>query len=344
VVGSRVSNGVLAFDDVSDDKNSRTHELRDQLYQWVVNAVMPILSGNRCRIWSIGTRWAEGDVVSRQIATGEFQSTELKAVYKDETTGHLRSYWPMLYPFKKLLQILNMVGKTSFMLSYLNNSTGLQGAIFTADMLRTDYPRDDEGRPIFPEFDIIYLSVDAALKARQANDESAVAAVGIRTSPHTSLPQVWVLKLEHGQWGNMQVLERLETMWSTVIRNYNAKEYQVLFETVAGQQLFLTLMEEKPGFSIPMTSILTYNPVIDKGTRARPTAAAGERGDLIVDLNAPWYPRWFSQFIEFTGAVGQSDDLVDVLTQVVIYEFGDIGSYASFNATYDLTDIRGLSV
>lgn len=344
VVGSRVSNGVLALDDVSDDKNSRTAELRLQLWQWLVTTVMPILSGARSRIWAIGTLWAEGDVVSRLIDSGEFTHSEIKAIVKDEKTGKLKSYWKKLFPFKTLLKILNMVGKTSFMLSYLNNITGLAGAIFTADMLRTDYDRDEDGKPIFPEFEKIILSVDAALKTKESNDDSAIAIIGLRTSPHTSLPQMWILQIRYGHWKNMEVLENLESMWAIALGNYKADDYYVLFETVAGQSLFLTLMEQKPDFSIPQKDIQTYSPIHDKGTRARPAATAGERGDLILDLKASWYPKFFSQCIEFTGEQGQEDDLVDVVTQVAIYEFGDIGSYASFNASYTRASIAGLTL
>ena len=101
-------------------------------------------------------------------------------------------------------------GKTSFILSYLNNITALTGAIFTADMLRKDLPRDVEGSAIYPEFEKIILSVDAAIKKDEARDESSIATLGLTTNPNTNLPQLWVLKVEVDHWGNMEVLEHLE--------------------------------------------------------------------------------------------------------------------------------------
>lgn len=341
ITGSRVT-GVLTFDDTSDQDNARTKDLREQLWRWITDVVLPILSGDHYRIWSISTRWADGDTASQQIATGEYEYTEIRAITR--IGDKLRSYWPKQFPFKTLLSILNERGKTSFMLSYLNSIIGLSGAIFTADMLRTDFPRDDRGRPSFPEFEKIIVSMDAAIKIREANDESTIAIVGIRTSPHTSLPQLWVLRLRVDRWKNMEVLENLEAMWAIALHNYKADEYSVLIETVAGQQLFLTLMEQKPDFSIPPSLIDTYSPISDKVTRAQPIAAAGERGDLIVDLQASWYPKWFSQYIEFTGKDGNDDDLVDVISQVGIREFGDLNSYQSFNPSVTMAHIEGLSV
>lgn len=342
VIGSRVT-GVLALDDVSDHLNAGTQELRDQLWMWLTTVVLPILSGNHTRIWSIGTRWADGDVISHQIETGEYEHSEIKAINKDNK-GRLKSYWPKLFSFKTLLKILNQGGKTAFILAYMNNITALKGAIFTADMLRTDFPRDDFGRPVFPEFDKIVISVDAAITAKQASDESALAVLGIKQSPNTGLPQMWVLAMQHGHWKNMQVLENIEITWLSTLNRYKAKDYSVLIETVAGQQLFLTLMEQKKDFSVPQRYIDTYAPVSDKGTRARSTATAGERGDLLVDIKADWYAKWFSQCIEFTGEKGNADDLVDVMTQVGVREFGDINSYAIFNPSYTSTVVPGLTL
>lgn len=341
ITGGRIT-GILAMDDVSDQDNAKTDDLRKQLWHRITDILMPLLLGDHYRVWSISTRWADGDVPSRQMATKRYQYTELKAITR--VGEKLKSFWARQFPFPELLSILNHDGKTSFILQRMNNITGLSGAIFTADMLRTDFPRDEQGHPQFPEFDIIYLSTDAAIKAREANDESAIAALGIRTSPNTSLPQMWVLQIRVDHWGNMEVLEQLESMWASVTQNYKAHNYSVLFETTAGHQLFLTLMEQKPDFSIPMRYIETYSPVVDKGTRARSTAAAGERGDLLVDTKAVWYPKWFSQCIEFNGIQGNPDELVDVMTQVGVREFGDINSRTYFSPTVKTIHVPGLSL
>ena len=341
ITGGRVT-GIMAFDDVTDEDNARTAELRQQLWDRITNVIMPLLLGDHYRLWSIGTRWADGDVPSRQIATGIFQYTELKAITR--IGDKLKSFWQKLFPFKELINILNSDGKTTFLLQRMNSITALRGAIFTADMLRTDYPRDPAGRPIFPEFDRIVLSVDAAIKATEARDDSAIAIIGLCKSPHTSLPQMWILDLQYGHWKNMEVLENLERLWHNAIHNFKAKDYYVLFETVAGQQLFLTLMDVKPDFTIDAKYIDTYTPVSDKGTRARSTAAAGERGDLIINTRADWYDKWFSQCVEFTGQRGNADDLVDVMTQVGVKEFGDLNSNVAFSPKVHHAHISGLSM
>jgi phage terminase large subunit-like protein len=343
VVGSRVSNGVLALDDIADEQNSRTSYLRDQLYAWLSSTVLPIRTGPGCRIWSIGTRWADDDILARQIESGEFEHSEVKAIIRDEG-NKLRSYWPAWWPFKKLLTELNIGGRVSFVLSYLNNVTALNGAIFTADMLRKDFPRTEEGDPVFPVFEKIIVSADAAVKAKEASDESSIGIIGINTNPNTKLPRAWVLKMYTGHWGNMEVIEQLESAWNTALSNYRADEYSVLFETVAGQQVFLSLMEQKEDFSIPMSLIDTYSPIVDKGTRAQSTTAAGERGDLLIDVTASWYPKLFSQCIEFTGEKGNADDMVDVIVQVGVREFGDIGSYVRHDANTTVAVIPGLSL
>lgn len=341
ITGSRIT-GVLAFDDVSDQDNARTEDLREQLWKWLTDVVMPILSGNHYRIWAVHTRWAEGDVPSRLKASGVFVYNELKAITR--VGDQLKSFWPKLFNFKELLKILNRDGKTSFLLARMNSITGLSGAIFTADMLRTDLPRDHLGKPIFPEFDKIIISVDAALKAKEASDDSALAMIGIVQSPNTGLPQMWLIKMMASHLKNMEVITHMENWWHQATANYKAREYSVLIETVAGQQLFLTLMDQKPDFSIPKHLIDTYAPISDKGTRARSTAAAGERGDLLVDMKASWYDKWFSQCIEFTGSPGSSDDMVDVMTQVGVREFGDIASTVSFSPNVTLAHINGLTL
>jgi len=301
VIGSRCT-GVLLLDDLMDERNIATIELRDKLWSWVSTTLMPILTG-RARVIHITTRWHTDDLVSRQLATGEWTHTYTRALTRDPR-GRPVSYWPEVFPLKRLVSIHKAIGSPIFKLMYLCIPTALTGTLFDIDMLRQPLPDP------LPHFKYLIVSVDPALGGSEQADDTVIATIGI---PET-MDAMYVLSLTAGNWKPERTAANISKAWATAYQKYGMEPYLIL-EAVGAMELFGTLLQ---GIGVVnMKRVLTEKTGnLDKYSRALPLAAIGEIGGLFFNTADKLYNRMVSQLLEFTGKKGEADDFVDALSQV----------------------------
>jgi hypothetical protein len=342
VVGSRVY-GILALDDLLDSKTARTESIRDSIWDWLINTVIPILQGNNYRIWHVTTRWSDDDMAQRQIDSGEFTYSYTRALTRDHN-GQLRSYWPTMFPVSKLAKILKQIGETAFQLMYMNVITGLNGEIFSADMLRNPVPKE------LPLYDEVIVSTDCAITDKESSDESVIATVGVWHNAE-GYPCMDVLDMLCGRWKPATTTRKMEKAYRKAQQRFKTLPV-LLLETVSAHKIFLTLIAQNG--KIPMHMINDYTPSVNKGIRARPMAAMGEDQRIRFDIPdrstydndegylAHWYHRTFSQLVQFTGKPDNPDDRVDVLTQIVQEYCGDVDARQTTKPTYEFKTMKEL--
>ena len=298
VIGSRCT-GLLIMDDVMDERNIATEELRLKLQTWVSQTLMPTLT-SKARVIHITTRWHTDDLVASQIKTGQWTYSYTRALIH-LPDGSVGSYWPEEFPLKRLAAIHATVLTPVFKIMFLCIATALKGELFDIDDLRQEVPKDSEYRWVF-------VSCDPALKAKQQADDTAIVTVGI-----TKSGEMHVLDILTGKWRPETTASRMSLAWSSAYEKYGVEPY-LLIETIGGMELFLTLLNQIG--VVPVSRIATDTPNVDKYTRALPLAAIAESGKLFFDFSLEFYNKAVSQLIEFTGEDGNADDIVDALSQV----------------------------
>ncbi len=194
VTGSRVT-GLLVLDDVCDAKNQRTEDLRDELWNWIVTTLLPVMSLPHAslshifpRVFHVTTRWHKEDVAQRQINSGEYTYSTTRALLRDENNRTI-SYWPKQYPLTRLMEFRNEQGGPAFGLMFLNAIGALEGDIFHIDMLRQELP---EGLPPLKH---VFITSDPAITAKTSSDDSVVCTIGV-----DYFYNFFLLELKHGKW------------------------------------------------------------------------------------------------------------------------------------------------
>lgn len=310
VIGSRCT-GVMVLDDLMDERNIATEDLREKLWTWVSQTLIPTLTGG-ARVIHITTRWHSEDLVVKQIETGEWSYTYTRALYRG-ADKRVRSYWPEEFPLSRLAKIRKTIGGPIFKIMYLCIATALKGALFEIDELRQDIPEDH------PAYKHVVVSVDAAVKGRQQNDDSAIGVIGVPATRDA----MYVEEIYTGKWRPETVAARISSIWADAWEKYGVKP-TLLIETVGGQQLYVTLLKQIG--VVDMESIVTVTPNTDKWSRALPLSALSSTYKLFFRTGMRDYHKAVSQLLEFTGDEGNADDIVDMLSQLAKRLRGDIAS------------------
>jgi len=324
VVGSRVT-GVLIMDDVCDAKNMRTEDLRNELWNWIVTTLIPVmtlpspeLANIFPRVFHVTTRWHAEDIAQRQINSGEYTYSTTRALKWIE--GKIASYWPNQFPLQRLLKLRKELGGPAFGLMFLNSIGALEGEVFHIDMLRQDLP------DALPPMRFIYITVDPALTAKETSDDSVVSTIGVDYAWN-----FYLLDMKYGKWRDQTTVANINRAWTVANTKYCVGENPhcnkppfVLVESTGAQALFLTLL--RGAGVVPLKHLLPFKPSMDKTVRARALAALADRGGFFINLAGNWYHKFMSQCLEFTGKEGGTDDMVDSVSMLAQHLQGAWGS------------------
>lgn len=314
VVGSRVT-GVLIMDDVCDAKNMRTEDLREELWNWIVTTLIPVMTLPHAdyarlfpRVFHVTTRWHAEDVAQRQIDSGEYTYSTTRVLKWID--GKLASYWPGQFPLKRLLKLRKELGAPAFGLMFLNSIGALEGDIFHIDMLRQDLP------DALPPMRYVFITVDPALTAKEGSDDSVVSTILV-----DFFWNFYLVDMQYGKWRDQTTVANINRAWTRAHTKYCTGEEPlcsrlpyVLLESTGAQALFGTLV--KNAGVVPVKHVLPFKPSMDKAVRARALAALADRGGFFLKLSSKWYPKFMSQCLEFTGEPGGTDDMVDSVSML----------------------------
>jgi phage terminase large subunit-like protein len=174
---------LLIIDDLENDKNSTTLELRDQLESWLDKAALPMLSPDGTCIM-LGTIIHHDSVLNRKLKSEEWDSIKWPAI---DSEG--RSTWPSRFPLDKLQAIKNRIGASAFAQEYqhepsdrttkpFRDKTGveLERIYYTENDLLT---KDPSSGKLVPKPMVHFAMLDPAFSKSKASHFAAMILVGV---------------------------------------------------------------------------------------------------------------------------------------------------------------------
>ncbi len=242
----------VIVDDLEDDKNAQTLDLRDQLESWLDKAVYPMLDkfGD---LSMVGTVIHHDAVLARKIADPEWESEIWKAILEDG-----RAAWSSRLPLEKLESIRRKIGAHAFAQEYLNEPSDRKLKPFR-DNLFTTYSEED----LFPKIDgnIMpipienFMLVDPAFAKGKASHYAGMILLGV--DPENTW---YVRDMYRTREGETDIIEKCFEWKATW--DYRLMAIEVVFsqinlkknieEEMSKRNVFLSITELRSGQSKPM--------------------------------------------------------------------------------------------
>ena len=165
------------------------------------------------------------------------------------------------------------------------------------NMLKRDWLKWCELRPVRQPRDVIVQSWDTAVKVTSTSDYSVCLTILVRNNNEYYLIDVWRKKVEFPELC-MAVLSEAQ----------KHKPNAILIEDHASGSPLIAQCRRNG-----MTGIVAKRPVADKKTRMYGETAKLEAGSLILPKSAPWLDEFLMEYLGFPG--GKYDDQIDALSQ-----------------------------
>ena len=278
------------FDDLVDEKNSRTKYSRELLRTWYYKVLLPCMEPH-AETHRLGTRYHPGDL------WGHLEATELKAatLFIRALDEKGRSPWAAKFPASWLKNQQRQLGTLIFNSQYQCDTIAMQGEIFEMDWM-TPLGADES----VPRGAKVFMGVDLAIKESDKHDEFAIVVIAVEGS------RIFVVDHYKGHLSFNQQTAR--------IRQYADRHdpERIAIETNAYQHAqYQAVKEEDP--SLRLTPVWTHR---DKFTRATRLAAFFEDGRVFF---APGNQPVIDQLVLFPG--GDKKDLFDALDLAVTAGF-----------------------
>lgn len=231
-------------------------------------------------------RWHPQDLIGELIDEG-WEYVRLQAL-NDETGEPL---WPEVWTREALERKRIKVGEYTWESLYQGRPRPRGAAIFGPPTTYRELPK------VFT----VGGGLDLAYSTRTSADRS-IAVRGVREANGDRIFITDVIR-RHG----VSVTDFRRDVHALHVRGPSARWRWYTSTTEKGAaQMF----REPPELAVPVIAITA---AADKHTRALPTAAAWNAGNVLVPENAPWLDDFLAVVLNFTGADGADDDDVDAL-------------------------------
>lgn len=275
----------IVGDDLENDEMVESDDRRAKLRNWVMKALLPSGSKNRCLIVFVGTILHLDSVLMRVINNKSWKTKVYKA--HEDFDDFSNILWPSQWPESRLRDMrqtfIDEGYSEGYAQEYLNNPIAHDEAYFKAE----DFIPMEEGD--FVAGKNYYAGVDFAISDadRSAFTVFAIGGVG----PTGKIDAEHEVRMR-----TSDMHEILDAMFE-VQRAFNIQcwfpEKGQIFNTIEGE--LIKRMEETGIY-------LTYDPKVptkDKRGRARPLQARMRAGGMRWNTNANWFPGTKQEFLQF---------------------------------------------
>ena len=325
-MGSKIAGGhydISFGDDWVTLDNSRTKTQREHVSDFWKFTVKGTCEP-WCRVGIAGTRYHPKDWYG-EIAEwaekgggeeGRWTVLRHPAIITDGS-GARKSYWPSVFPLKKLDAIAQEIGSAAFNTQYQNKTDVLEGDFFQREWLEqhtpwASMPEDVRGAAVTG------MALDMAFKGGPDHDWS-VFTLGHMNRPSKRHPhgRFHLEKARRGRWTKEQLIKQAEMLYLEAKREGNTPS---VFAVEAAPGAEFLIQDLKRSRIIPRGIIKAMPPRISKLGRA-------EKARTLYEIGVAWFDPpddknniqvVIDEMLAFTGERGGQDDCVDSLVWLII--------------------------
>jgi predicted phage terminase large subunit-like protein len=304
---------IIAIDDAENDEIVMNPERREKFRNWFMNALLPC-GGDDCIIRMVGTILHLDSMLQRLLNNKIWSTLKFSAHEKDFTN----ILWPEKFPKQRLMDIRanyeeegNLEGYSQ---EFLNHPVADGATYFRKEdfipMDAPDYELHRSGRMIY------VAAADFAISEKEKADNTVIMVAGIDDQGFIHIVDVRV-----GKIGSLDIIEEL----MSVQRRYHPEVFT--FETEKIDKAigpFLDLEMRKTGDFINIDKV---TPSKSKTVRGKSIQAAMKSGSVRFDVEADWYPDFYSEMMTITpaGPKGKHDDQFDAFAYIglTVHKFNE---------------------
>lgn len=274
--------GILVIDDpVKNWEQASSIAYKDKVMDWFESVADSRLHPGAAVV-IIATRWAEDDLSGRLLDQGGWTQINLPAIGDDG-----KALWEDMRPLEWLEAKREKLTEKVWHALYQGNPRPPGGIVFGP---ATTCALDD-----IPMAGPQSIGVDLAYSVKKTADETAVVVL------RRGEGRIYVVDAWTGRVAPTEGVARINGYLGTYPGP--ARWYSSAQETAQSDAL--------RGIGLGRVASVTTR--VPKDIRAIECAAAWQRGDIVVPLDAPWSAKFIAQVTGFTGLDGGRDDLVDAL-------------------------------
>jgi predicted phage terminase large subunit-like protein len=291
----------LIVDDPLSATEAYSEASRKNANNWFTGTLMSRLNDKRAgAIFVVTQRLHQEDLTGVLIEKG-WEGLVLPAIAPRDTViqiGNRRHYWKAGEPLQArepldvLEDLKRQLSAAVFAAQYMQDPVPEAG-----NMLKRDWLKWCELRPVRQPGDQIVQSWDTAVKVTATSDYSACLTLLVRNNNEYYLIDVWRKKVEFP-----------ELCMAVLSEGAKHKPNAILIEDQAsGSPLIAQCVRDG------MTGIIGRRSAADKKTRMNGETAKLQAGSLILPKSAPWLDEFLLEYVAFPG--GKHDDQIDALSQ-----------------------------
>lgn len=253
---------IILCDDIVDEENSATPEMREKMETWFWKTLKPCLAPGGSII-VLGTRWFDGDLYQKLITEKKWPSLVRGAIwYEPDDVDRVapKALWPQVWTLDMLLKERDDMGSAMFACAYLNDISGLmEGNVFRRQWFRYFDPTEVLNHKLRWK-----MGVDLASSEKQRADYTARVVIAEDENRNTYIFSVVRDKIETGHR-------------QFVIDGYNAypKMDRIIVENNQFQSALVAEL-----LNTTTLPVIGKRSDVDKVTRARAVAARYESGKV----------------------------------------------------------------
>lgn len=303
----RPAGGALIIDDASKPNEALSPVESKAKQQWVETTCKNRRNSDRwCPIIIVGQRLGPDDVPGYFLANYRKKCLHIKIpALVDSATGKASNADDAVSRFAETVSTQTLldyrktrVGRFVLASQYQQEPTALGGNLIPIG----SFHHYDPSTALATKWERLVITIDTALKIKQANDYSAAALWGLHKG------KAYLIDLLHGKWESPELVENVATFWAkwSDIPGW-PRPRMVIEEKAAGTPLLQTLNRR----GIPAIGIERD---IDKVRRVQSILPFVETGMVVIPASGstPWIEKWETEHAQFSpDGKHAHDDMVD---------------------------------
>lgn len=315
----RPAGGALVIDDASKPDEALSPVESKNKQQWVETTCKNRRNSDRwCPIIIVGQRLGLEDVPGYFLKTYPEKCLLIKIpTLVDPTTREASSADDAVSVFPETVSTQTLLdyrktrlGRFVLASQYQHNPIALGGNLIPID----SFHHWDPAVP--PKFDKTVITVDTALKTKQANDFSAVALWGRHKG------RAYLVDLMHGKWESPDLLTNVRAFW----RKWSNPDLGmprprlVIEEKAAGTPLLQNLRKGDEANKEPPVPAVGIERDIDKVRRVQSILQYIETGMVVLpkENSVPWVEKFLTECAQFAAdGTAVHDDMVDTMVDAL---------------------------